>query len=1392
MNYNELSSGDLEEFEDKFRNNTKKRSRIGTCFRFAVFFFHQRRISLWLTIFSIILGSFLFFGVGKALGATIYAKDDPNNSGTKICYKSGAWPDATCSDGTGNTNFSAAHTAAGAGGTLVIAAGTYTGTQLRTGVQYSSFATGAANVTTRAAKDIDPLDNGASRAGTVTLNGNNDAFSVITVNKTGCVFENLTVLSPAAGYPGFSIASATGVNPVFNDVIFNKGNGGGQLSSQTNCTNCTSIWNRLTMNAGTSLSGASSANLTSTFNYSKFFGIILAGFNFSGTFNNCLFVGSPGGMLYTSSDVAGTVVFNNPIFYANTLGSAHILNKSQSTQTWTINNGVLAYHQLTPDTYGYNGVTINNSVKNQDPLFVGNKYPAVLSFASDDTGNIDWYYSTIAPALEAHGFRGTMALYSTLTSDQLSKALDLQARGHEMALHGLSHTIVAEGVSLFTILKTGYTCSRSYDDNLLVCTNGVTPNSYTLTNCTLDALRTQMSSDGYTVGALTAGYTNVPATVVGYIPAGTSIATAHTLLSLAGPYTITKAGETIQIDDGILTTSGQHSYTLANYNTTTLRTAMIADGYTIPIVGGGYDGVPATCFMEIPAGTTINSALPMILEQDCTRNYIVTGGLNYFQSLGINISTYVCPIDVTSAGLRKWLHDSGLFVGARGNVNSPSLLPSIDAYRIPDFGTLFKTTTNCVASGETEANCIKRNVIARVGYMRQIGQVGVHLAHNESEMNAAQWDAMLDAVEQSGLSVMTLSQLANYIKTYDPSDDLATTDGMTYTRTLVDESDYHLSASSPAIDAATSTSLTTDYEGNPIYGLPDIGAYEYQPTHDMAKVTPDEPQIGEAIKVYGDGKFRNTIDDSSGNATDTAKLAVVPENNATTKWLDLNIAAWNNSGTYQKQWTENSTNITGNVNHTVGDLEANKYYSVYVDSNLGQNITGANCTSGVCLSDENGKIAFTYTGGYSEHTFLVEDATPPALTIISPETGDTVSGDDTITFTDNEETNPQCSIDNANWANCASTITSFNELTGWTSLDEGDSFTLYLKDTDGAGNAGTTSVANLTKADTQAPIRSDGSPSGEQPSDTTSVTLSVTTNEPATCKFSGTAGVAYADMTDAMADIDDTTHEAILIGLTSGMNYQNYVRCQDTSLNANDTDYLISFSVADEESDEEEEDDERDLNTRKVKAASTENTITIEWKTDYKSRATLRYGTDKSLREKKKDNDKEKKHKITLKDLIPDTQYYFRIKSEDGDDNEDKSKIHSIRTKAVLNNVAFRNSNAGQNPEEESTVPPYSGTDTPNTCSYTVQAGDTLWKIANEVYGNPTAYPLIIEKNKDKYPNIASNLSIGQELFFDCQNSEVKGASIEKNDNSKESNNSEIKTQHQESNTKWWNPFSWF
>src|SRR5438093_102720 len=58
--------------------------------------------------------------------------------------------------------------------------------------------------------------------------------------------------------------------------------------------------------------------------------------------------------------------------------------------------------------------------------------------------------------------------------------------------------------------------------------------------------------------------------------------------------------------------------------------------------------------------------------------------------------------------------------------------------------------------------------------------------------------------------------------------------------------------------------------------------------------------------------------------------------------------------------------------------------------------------------------------------------------------------------------------------------------------------------------------AGRSGSDTTPPGRSDGSPTGTLPAGTTSATLSLTTDEAATCRYSTTAGVAYSRMKDTV------------------------------------------------------------------------------------------------------------------------------------------------------------------------------------------------------------------------------------------------------------------------------------
>jgi hypothetical protein len=98
--------------------------------------------------------------------------------------------------------------------------------------------------------------------------------------------------------------------------------------------------------------------------------------------------------------------------------------------------------------------------------------------------------------------------------------------------------------------------------------------------------------------------------------------------------------------------------------------------------------------------------------------------------------------------------------------------------------------------------------------------------------------------------------------------------------------------------------------------------------------------------------------------------------------------------------------------------------------------------------------------------------------------------------------------------------------------------------------------------DTTPPVISNGSPTGTLPAGTTQTTMSVITNESATCRYSTTAGTPYSSMTGMFLTPPGTSHSTSITGLTNGQTYNRYIRCQDTAGNANTNDYPINFSVA--------------------------------------------------------------------------------------------------------------------------------------------------------------------------------------------------------------------------------------
>ncbi len=104
----------------------------------------------------------------------------------------------------------------------------------------------------------------------------------------------------------------------------------------------------------------------------------------------------------------------------------------------------------------------------------------------------------------------------------------------------------------------------------------------------------------------------------------------------------------------------------------------------------------------------------------------------------------------------------------------------------------------------------------------------------------------------------------------------------------------------------------------------------------------------------------------------SVKMDVSPSSGS----IGIIIDNWQTSETYYKKWTESATG-TLSVEHTIGDLKPNTYYTVKVDGSIYE----------THKSNSSGEITFTYNGGYSDHIFEVEEDTTPPANVGAPSFG---------------------------------------------------------------------------------------------------------------------------------------------------------------------------------------------------------------------------------------------------------------------------------------------------------------------------------------------------------------------------------------------------------------------
>lgn len=222
----------------------------------------------------------------------------------------------------------------------------------------------------------------------------------------------------------------------------------------------------------------------------------------------------------------------------------------------------------------------------------------------------------------------------------------------------------------------------------------------------------------------------------------------------------------------------------------------------------------------------------------------------------------------------------------------------------------------------------------------------------------------------------------------------------------------------------------------------------------------------------------------------------------------------------------------------------------------------------------------------------------------------------------------------------------------------------FQDDIDGTTRSGAWDIGadeQPAAVDDHPPQRFDGAPSGTLPSDTTAVTLSLTTNEAAACRYATAPGVDYTAMTEVFSTTSELTHTHTVTGLQDEQTYTYYVRCQDSATNTNADDYPITFYVASSDTVPPVI-----SNVQVVDVGSYSARIT--WATDEPATSQLEYGTTDAYGSfTVLDSTRAVSHSITLVGLDPATTYHMRARSQDVAYNETLSADYTFTTSALTN-----------------------------------------------------------------------------------------------------------------------------
>jgi hypothetical protein len=706
-----------------------------------------------------------------------------------------------------NLPSSAITTGNGAAGphTVYVAPGTYVDALTLTNANWASgtiIGTAAHGSTTAAIK------------GQVIVSSNSASFT-LDVRRAGITVQNLSLTNTSTGYV---IYIYTNGNNFTGSNLYVYDSASAILAYLNNGTNF-SFTNCLFSGSGGS-SGLQFLNATGTssFNYcifsssvNNFLGTAIGIRNDSApgtvTFNNCIMLGSKGTILQTSNAQAVTNVYNS-VIGASSLASQPTITVSSGTAN--IYDSILidswgSAHALISGTLA----TDSNNIKHLTPKFITPIRSGYLIPRVDDIANLS-YAQLVESKLSSYGMKGQYYVGASLIGANQSALQTLINNGTmSVGNHGYTEGSITITGTIFSVTKAGQTINVDRAANIITISSTGTVTGFKAK--TLTAIRAELAALGCTNGAIQG---SLSASSLGE-------AFADSAGAQASPYNIqvlidataatgllkTETADSLALAQSLLTGYSAHFATPGGNTSNDIEAAIKAGGFS----SNANVGVSApflSSYNVYKAQSLQGSA--MVVSKTATAMADNGSGV----------------IRVTTAANTFTTGDRVTIEGTVGTTEANGVwtITAIDTTHFDLQGSAFVHAwiSGGYCSDDTQ---LAGNAYGLAEAIVQNGLFMQFLVHNTTEFSAHEWDIVLPIwASYPQLYVTNMDTVINALH----ASPWSTADNITYTRTWTDTSNLHLQPSSPAINAGVDVGLTTDIEGKPIRGLPDIGAYEFQ------------------------------------------------------------------------------------------------------------------------------------------------------------------------------------------------------------------------------------------------------------------------------------------------------------------------------------------------------------------------------------------------------------------------------------------------------------------------------------------------------------------------------------------------------------------------------------